>query len=567
VEAMSRKTDNIENLQDYARLKLEASKSALLNSLMSKRFDCKMMGKELYYGNQEATAMVVARVVLEETEVVFQLVTGMPQTGKTGCMIAIVEMTMTMAGCDTKINPDNIFVITGLSSTDWREQTKERMPNTLLPNVYHRGEMKKLKAKLRGLSDVLILIDEVHIASKENMTIDGMLREIGVKDITVLREKNINIIQFSATPNRILDDLKLWGAMARHVVMQPGAGYRGVNELLSSGRVYDAKDLFISDDPTASMSPTDRERRHTAIKPAKDAIRELKERIGSCYIEPKYHIIRLPTGAKFDTVRGRFLAEFGNTGFEHVTCTSTSDETEVQSLIEHPPAKHTIVYIKEHLRCAVTLSPKKNLGILYDRPSKNDDVMVQGLAGRTFGYEACDDVIVYTSIDSLKNYQKVWETGFGDLSAMTYQGSRSRKNKKTLIHPATFAGHSVVIAENQQHPVIDQGSYRVYTTYSEVQEAARKMGYDARGVKPPKAMEDGFVWTSLNAKRCIAGLSEAISKVPTAYGTNKGKTTWRTYYPCYEDTHDASTLRFVFIIRPKADGSRHTNEELESIGV
>jgi hypothetical protein len=48
-------------------------------------------------------------------------------------------------------------------------------------------------------------------------------------------------------------------------------------------------------------------------------------------------------------------------------------------------------------------------------------------------------------------------------------------------------------------------------------------------------------------------LQQAIEKVPTAYGTNKGVTTWRTCYPCYSDINDNTTLRFVVILRPETD--------------
>ena len=59
--------------------------------------------------------------------------------------------------------------------------------------------------------------------------------------------------------------------------------------------------------------------------------------------------------------------------------------------------------------------------------------------------------------------------------------------------------------------------------------------------------------TSLNRKKEVVSLAQAISKVPTAYGTNNGKVTWRTYLPCYENTDDKTTLRFVVIIRPDTD--------------
>ena len=61
---------------------------------------------------------------------------------------------------------------------------------------------------------------------------------------------------------------------------------------------------------------------------------------------------------------------------------------------------------------------------------------------------------------------------------------------------------------------------------------------------------EGFKETSLNSKKEVSSLADAIKKVPTAYGTNKGVVTYRTYLPCYTDTTDSTTLMFVVIIRP-----------------
>jgi hypothetical protein len=61
---------------------------------------------------------------------------------------------------------------------------------------------------------------------------------------------------------------------------------------------------------------------------------------------------------------------------------------------------------------------------------------------------------------------------------------------------------------------------------------------------------DGFKETSLNNKKSVVSLRDAVKKVPTAYGRLNGETTYRTYYPCYVDSKDNTSLRFVVIIRP-----------------
>ena len=97
---------------------------------------------------------------------------------------------------------------------------------------------------------------------------------------------------------------------------------------------------------------------------------------------------------------------------------------------------------------------------------------------------------------------------------------------------------------------VDKDRYRVYSDELTVRSVCKILGYAYR--KTDKN-EFGFVETSLNNKRGVASLQQAIEKVPTAYGTNKGVTTWRTCYPCYSDINDNTTLRFVVILRPETD--------------
>lgn len=102
-------------------------------------------------------------------------------------------------------------------------------------------------------------------------------------------------------------------------------------------------------------------------------------------------------------------------------------------------------------------------------------------------------------------------------------------------------------------PVIDSKSYRVYDNESDIIHACKILGY---GYRKTKDESGGFKKTSLNKKAAVASLKDAIEKVPTAYGTNDGVKTWRTYYPCYENVDDVTTLRFVLIIRPDASSDK-----------
>lgn len=452
ITTMARNTAALEMSSDLQRKLIEQSKISLLSSFDELETECEIEGTKMYHDNQEATAMEVADTILNDQQVVFQLVKAMTQTGKTGCMLAVIRSCFTLAGCNIIVNPKNIFIITGISSTDWKEQTKTRFPTALKENIYHRGELaKKLKNKLTDLRDVVILMDEVHVASKHEMTISQLFQETGLRDMEHLRENNINIVEFSATPNKIMEDLLLWGERAKQHIMQPGPGYKGIRHQLENGRVFQAKDLYIADDPDLNtMDEAEFQKRKKLIQPANDAIRDLKNKIITSYDSPRYHIVRLPNSSrgKYETIVGRFMRIFGADGFRHHSCHSKAQDNDVQNIIQRVPVEHTLIYIKEHLRCAVTLQPKTNVGILYDRISINDDVMIQGLSGRATGYDVPDDMLVYTNIESLNRYMTVWDSEFTELAGFTYQGSRTRRSKPTVMHPDVYANTGI---EPEEH--------------------------------------------------------------------------------------------------------------------
>ena len=278
---MSRDTSRIQNNDEIERQIIEKQKIGLMISFDVSELELKKINRQLYYENQEVTATQVANVILREPKVVFQLVKAMTQTGKTGCMAAVIKLCFTLDNCDTTINPKNIFIITGISSTEWCDQMYDRFPSELRQNIIHRNKLKDLKIKLQDVNDAIIIIDEVHIAAKENMTIDKLLKAPGFKDMNILRERNINFIEFSATPNKVMEDMDKWKEYAKQHIMSPGNGYKGVKHQLENNRAFQAKDLYIADDPSSSMTKEERDKRNKEILPARQAIKSLKEKIKS----------------------------------------------------------------------------------------------------------------------------------------------------------------------------------------------------------------------------------------------------------------------------------------------
>jgi hypothetical protein len=111
---------------------------------------------------------------------------------------------------------------------------------------------------------------------------------------------------------------------------------------------------------------------------------------------------------------------------------------------------------------------------------------------------------------------------------------------------------------------VNINAYRIYKDKKVLKSVCEILGYAYRKVEEE---DDGFIRTSLNNVKSVVSLKDAVKKVPTAYGSNNGVKTYRVYYPCYIDTSDSSTLRYVVIIRPGTDDSkiRMVDEQFKSI--
>jgi len=133
---------------------------------------------------------------------------------------------------------------------------------------------------------------------------------------------------------------------------------------------------------------------------------------------------------------------------------------------------------------------------------------------------------------------------------MNSNGKGSVTSKATKVNPKNVSGINNLGTANETEVKVDENKYRVYDNEITVREICKLLGYDYRATKNNS---EGFKETSLNRKKEVVSLTSSISKVPTAYGTNKGEKTWRTYYPCYVDITNNETLRFVVIIRPETD--------------
>ena len=264
------------------------------------------------------------------------------QCGKTGSMLAAFLYDNTPK--------HKAFVITGLSSTDWLVQTKSRIPNA---RIFHRNTLHHFIKIIQTIHNPLVFIDECHIAFKPGQAIWELLPLLS----------HARVVFVSATPDmKFFKPDSVRPGFAIRVMADP-PGYVSLKSLSESGHILQCKN--ISDSPDALLN-------------IKEIIPYLKT--------PAYHIIRTPKDALHHLTINNFKKVFKDADFISLP----SD----LSFLAIQPIRHTFVFIKDTLRCAITI-PKPFIGVLYERYSRypNNSSVIQGLAGRATGFGSAHIVV------------------------------------------------------------------------------------------------------------------------------------------------------------------------------
>lgn len=380
------------------------------------------------YDEQKHAAKKIVDQFNDDASIVMLLALGMTQSGKTGVITSTIGKALE---CDSPVPVENIFIITGLSDVQWVEQTKCRVPKELHGNIFHRNQLRTdFSEKVRGKKNVLILIDEVQIACKKDQTLAATLKECGLLEMQYLLTNDIKIVEFSATPNGTIYDSEKWGNHSGKIIVKPGEGYTSCFNLLKDERVKQCESLV----PKAHFVEVEH------------SYNEIKRAI-EIFSSPKWHIIRIPTGenavrcgrhfSKFFKFKdGTYdMKEFNQQKGPMLYCQKKKKDVltnDINDWLKDAPEKHTFIFIKEKARCAKTFI-KKHIGIWYERCAETmmDDVVTQGLLGRATGYDDNGESVIFTNIDSVKKYEKLWNSGFTEDVGWISGTTKSKKDKAT----------------------------------------------------------------------------------------------------------------------------------------
>jgi len=168
---------------------------------------------------------------------------------------------------------------------------------------------------------------------------------------------------------------------------------------------------------------------------------------------------------------------------------------------------------------------------------------------------------MFGNIKNFANYKRCTIITTSRMKKLVEQAENIAVNVGKLVYDKDLSfvdKHTISVAE------VNINAYRIYEHEEDVKSVCRILGYTYKSTPVNSA---GFKETSLNTKKCVVSLTDAVKKVPTAYGTNDGVKTYRVYYPCYIDTSNPSTLRYVVIIRPETEESKinMADEQFKSI--
>ena len=494
----------------------------------------KLTGRSVIFENQE---IIASRVVtaFKNRKIINIMVVSKTQSGKTGSMCATIKQYL--EDTSNLIPIENIYIITGLSRCEWKEQTKERMPESIQTRVFHRCELPNTFVdEIKDKQNILIIMDEIQVAAKKGQTIYKTFKNAGLLNKRKLYENDIKILEYTATPDGTIYDLMKWNDASTKILADVGDGYISSYNLLQMGRVKQYKELCGYDKETGEVD-----------EEVFENIEEIKNDIDN-YVNPLYHIIRTKNGPEQDLTIQNFKHTFNVDNYEFIKYDRESEIEDINKTLIIKPERHTFIFIKEMLRCAKTLK-KKNIGILCDRYSKNPDdtTIIQGLVGRDTGYDNNGISICYTNIDSINRYEELWKSNFEDKtikwnSKTTKYTNGILSGKNTFNDPKDYDGFSVASDDSDylKEPVIKK--FKTQEEAKEYYNKELKEKMKGRGPNKIKPNDGGYYEATIRSNKKIYTCDEVKCERRQGLTENNYR-----FYPCYEDTNDKSTLQWWFI--------------------
>ena len=481
------------------------------------------------------------------------------QAGKTGVICTLIRI-MLANHKKLFIGPKDVYILTGMSDTAWKKQTKERMPHELLRNnVQHSGGLKKVRTQLikkasleGGLKNVLIALDESHIAARHNNRpaneIFNTLKSLC--PIEKWAENNIRFITISATDASAIIGMVDSKEFSKLIRLTTSPDYQSVEDLKNVGRLHATYDLVDERD-----------------------VKKLLDFVTATYgNNPHYHIIR-PRTIKHSYVGstikklfpGAHIINWDSTPIVKVSngedSSSVSTEDINETLVNEPQV-HTFIILKNMFYASKTLHDTY-VGVMHDRHTDKVDTTLQSLLGRACGYGKSKTSHIFTEMQIVDEYIRFWR----DLSnteniivpsQLILQPNLNRIGGQLIVDPrralpSSVGGAAIPTIIHEPRVILNEDDF--VSEWSEwfATEADAMKWWKEHGGRPQKLKTDaeGFLLCSTSGKpirQRIAAIEvlrsgKKTAAMPSASTLESGKSQCRRYV-AYEDITNKNTARF-----------------------
>jgi hypothetical protein len=460
------------------------------------------------------------------------------KVGADGLMIQIATLLTTHNDDEFVVNPANVRIITGMSNAGWEKDMIDKAPTCFKNRIFHHGKLSR--SELMNIRNGLIIIDEIDTGDKEYQVLHNTLKEAGVLDVKHMEQHNNRFVFISATMIKELYDLYRWGDLHELYKMTIPSSYIGHKDFLDMGIVKEFYSL------------------HTDENCKKWIQEDILDNYGEDY---RVHIVRV-NEKTISKVQNACIRE--EITFRNHTSTDRLSEDEITEFFKEPLTQHIVLGVKGFFRRA-NLIPnrwKLRIGATHELYTKivDNNVQIQGLTGRMTGYWRGDIEAGHktgphrTSIKAIEEYEKTYLDPFGKNS---YQTSGFKKSKgKVSSTPTMLSSKHILNLDAVNLPVmeevVDINTYRIYSSEETAKSVCTEL-YNK--FTKPTYNEEGFAVTSHHNRSTVMSLKDAVKLVPKTYGLEE-KRGRRLYLPCYVDTRDKTTLRFIVIIHPGTDQNK-----------
>lgn len=457
MENMSDDAARSELIKKRLRVKLDHQRETLIMEYKHKVIELALENKLLVYSNQKEGAYEIITHFRNGKHAV--ILVAQPGVGKTGAALELAYSSAVHPDDDIIVDKDNIHFLCGMNDTEWGTQFKKNMLKSLTANIAHRSIIKKSLSELRNLQNGLIITDECHIASGKNMTESKTLREAGLLNIENLSRKNNKLCYISATPESMLQDVRIWGDKGAIVFLKPGPMYKGFQVMMDEQRIRDAPELNTKDDITNFLK----------------------------IFETRYdgHTKRyFPMRGLKGIVISLLYSVTNDMGWDIILHDSDEPIDDVDILMAKSPERHTVILVKEYWRASKRMI-RTHIGGTYEKSPKkrNTTATAQGLTARQCdNYEYDGDwlnpdlrPLNYCDLAAIEEYLDWINNGCNyDDAELTYSGSNTKskngrvKSRQSLLHPSNVSG---LDAAEDTSANVPSGDHKMSSIFQSQQEA------------------------------------------------------------------------------------------------